>query len=413
VGRPIQATIPDAKRQLAVRQVLVDGKRIQDVAHRLHIGVESVEKWINDPRIRGDLQITEKSGYKPRHRFTLSFKQTIAERVKSKGESPAAIAREFLGLTPGMIRNWCEGFDMQPEPALEVVSALPPALVRSAPQVTPPEPEALQPPPPPAPEPSQPEPEEMPQMTGPQRHPRRDEAVAAYRSGMKPADIITALELEGVTIDAIHDWAQEDRPKSTPPAANANGSRSRYTDEQRAAAVQRWVEGESSATIARDLKCTSAAIDQWAKKAGAVRLRRPSGGIVTPEVRAEALRRVATGQESRKAIAASLRISEASISLWIAQEAEAAAEKLRVERIRQGVAEARAAEHRAVPEPTPAPAPAAAPSLIVAPPAKKIEMQVIYACPHCKGAISLPPAEPGVLRVTSGNCPHCSGPVIL
>ena len=77
---------------------------------------------------------------------------------------------------------------------------------------------------------------------------------------------------------------QEDDPPATPPpepgeaavpaARKKPGSRSRYTDEQKAEAVRAVDDGASTADIAKELGCHPTAIGQW-RKAGFGKRRRP------------------------------------------------------------------------------------------------------------------------------------------
>lgn len=407
MGHARQSEFSEIDREQAVRRILLGRSTPIDEAKKRHISVVSIESWLQDPKLRGDLKITEKSNWHPK-RFPLEFKQRAVKRVEA-GESPAKIAAEFLNVTPGMIRNWANGLDMDSEPQLDTAAPLPPQL-KPAPQTDVAEPA------PPAP---------------PVRHPLRDEAVAAYRSGMPVVDIIKALDLT-VSPDCIRDWDAEDRANKrelTETKAYKSGQSSRYTDAQKRDAVARWARGTSAIEIATELKCSPALINCWAKMLGVQRTAEVKatalsrgGGVGYPDsVRLEALQRYEKGEPATE-VAASLGISANTVYSWAAAERGRKAAEEAAERRRQAEAAAQAAADRARREEreqarqaAPPPPAAAAPTPPTEPPPSplKIKLVTIYACPHCEGAISLPPAAPGQLRVTRGECPHCSKPVEL
>lgn len=423
----MQSRISDPDRRIAVRRVLTGRSTVEAEAKKRRLGVQSIIKWIMDPEIRGDLEFTEESSWRPPQIYSFEQKQAIVARVK-EGESPANIAKEHLGLLPGTIRHWAEGIDVRPDtadprPPLPLQVVRPPVAAAPAPTPVP----AAEPAP--APEPPAPEP-----PAPPARHPKRDEAVAAYRGGMMPSEIIQALDLK-VSADAIRDWDAEDRASRRYEPGRRPGGVSRFTEEQKRAAVARWAKGESPAALSVELGCDPSLVPQWARRSGVKRepgAARPyQRGFAYPEaLRREAVRRVLEGHEFPAEVATSLGVSRGSIANWVTEEGyRLEGERALAQRVSDAAAEAaeRAKEKDAarkreldrlaappLPQRAPAPAPVPAPPpLVVAPAARKIVLMTVYACPHCSESINVPPPKAGELRVRLGECPHCQGPVEL
>jgi transposase-like protein len=409
MGTPVKAQIADGDRRIATRRIAEGRSTVEGEARRRRLGIRSIEQWMADAFAKGEIEITEKSNWRPKHRYPVHVRKSVAARV-AKGESPMAISREFLGMTPGMIRNWAQGLDMNDHEAAPDPAPLPPGLVQPAPD------------PDPAPAPA--------------RHPLRDEAVMALRAGMLPSEIIKALDLS-VTADCIRDWDAEDRAnKRELVESNAirGGISSRYTLEQQRSAAQRWAKGEASAlALGKELGCPASVIYQWARALGIEKPRElvcaNKGWSHPPELRAEAVARVLDKGEPKLHVATALGVSHGSVHNWVSQElgrraaaasvAAVAATKAEEDQrsrerdaARQRELDRIAAEQARERDLALALA-AQAPPAPIPPAPKKIVLRTIYACPHCSSAISLPPAEPGVLRVTRGDCPHCKGPVEL
>lgn len=99
------------QKQLAVRRILSGKSTIIEEADRHGVTRTAVSRWVKSPEFRNGLEITEASGYKPRTRWTLEFKQEAAARVEA-GERPVDVARD-LRVPVNTLSKWTRGEGMQ------------------------------------------------------------------------------------------------------------------------------------------------------------------------------------------------------------------------------------------------------------------------------------------------------------
>lgn len=308
-----QSLFHEGDMRIAVRRIIKGDSTVEAEAKKRKIGIRSVITWLNNPKLRGDLEFTEKSTWRPSKQFTRELKMQLAERGKA-GESLDVMAREYTGLTPGMVRNWIEGFDLQDTAPIQV-----PDVEAQAPPPQPPPPPVETAPAPP------PEPEEPPPAP---RHPMRDEAVTALRNDMSPLAIILALNLdpEKITVDTIRDWEAEDRankrirddPPALPEPHSMNmGQASRYTEAEKQEAVARVVAGVPRSRVAEELGCTVAAVASWVRFSGVPP--KPHSGPQRNPRAPEAVQRVLGGEE-KATVARDIGVSPTAVYGWVMEE---------------------------------------------------------------------------------------------
>jgi transposase len=368
------------------------------------------------------------------------------------------------------MRDWANGFDLQTsinghrqheEERVEAVATPAPAA-----EAAPPPPQVVNgtngvheeaPPPEPKPDPVY--------VNG--RHPQRDEAVAALRSGMMAAEVIEALELS-VGVDALWDWDAEDRankreipkyqrrgdaaePAKRKPGGGRNG-RGQYSIEERKHWAKKWADGGNIKEVADEAGCSGSAVQLWAKLFGferkpEFRNRRPEHPKKAEALRlyvegfppAEIARRTGLGTSTlanwinvyraehpelkRRSLRTAIEAAEATHSTPApAPEPAAPASSPELLRAQQEAADALvaeterriAAERKAVADAAAlaaaqfAAAPRPVPMPLHAPAPRKLLVVTKYACWSCQGEIVLPSQAPGMLRVRQAECPHCS-----
>lgn len=133
----------------------------------------------------------------------------------------------------------------------------------------------------------------------------RAAALDAVRGGERVIDVAARFDIAEVT---LRDWMRKAGVRIGP----AKTVR-RSTAEERAAAVERYIAGESANDIARSLGCSDITVHAWLKRAGVPRRKIRS----TPEIRAEAVRLYLEEHLTTREIGERLGFERDPVSKWL------------------------------------------------------------------------------------------------